>query len=170
LWVKVEAQSAQQIVDAVKRMADRTRIQVLAPVITNKKGQHEKVLEEIRKQGFVRVRIDGEVRELDETIELDRYVSHNIEVVVDRLVLRHYDDPESEDAKNAETRLTEAIETALEVGEGVVVINNLSQSHPKIPCSASIWLASTVTGASQKLSLECSASTPRKGHARVARA
>lgn len=129
--LKVEAQSAQQIVDAVKRMADRTRIQVLAPVITNKKGQHEKVLEEIRKQGFVRVRIDGEVRELDETIELDRYVSHNIEVVVDRLVLRHYDDPESEDAKNAETRLTEAIETALEVGEGVVVINNLSQEPPQ---------------------------------------
>src|SRR5690606_12345680 len=110
--------SAQQIVDAVKALPDGTRIQVLAPVIRGRKGHHEKVFEDVRKGGFQRVRVDGEVRDLEEEITLDRYVIHNIEVVVDRLIVRQYDDPESEEAKSAETRLTDAVETALEIGEG----------------------------------------------------
>ena len=124
---EVTAQSAQQIVDEVKALPDGTRIQVLAPVIRGRKGHHEKVLEDISKAGFQRVRVDGEVYDLGEQITLDRYAIHNIEVVVDRLIVRHYDDPESEDARNAETRLTEAIETALELGDGLVIINNLSE-------------------------------------------
>ncbi len=127
---EVVAQSAQQIVDAVKALPDGTRTQILAPVIKGRKGHHEKVLEEVRKAGFQRVRIDGEVYDLEEDITMDRYGIHNIEVVVDRLVIHQYDDPNSEDANSAETRLTDAIETALEMGEGVVIVNNLSTEPP----------------------------------------
>ncbi|MEO8393557.1 MAG: excinuclease ABC subunit UvrA [Chloroflexota bacterium] len=123
---EVVAQSAQQIVDEVKALPDGTRTQILAPVIKGRKGHHEKVIEDIRKQGFQRIRADGEVLDLGEDISLDRYSIHNIEVVVDRLVIRHYDDPNSEDATSAVTRLTDAIETALELGGGVVIVNNLS--------------------------------------------
>ncbi len=127
---EVVAQSAQQIVDEVKALPDDTRTQILAPVIKGRKGHHEKVLDDIRKQGFQRVRADGEVLDLEEDIALDRYSIHNIEIVVDRLVIRHYDDPDSEDARSAETRLTDAIETALELGGGVVIVNNLSTNPP----------------------------------------
>ncbi len=123
---EVIAQSAQQIVDAVKSLPDGTRTLILAPVIRDKKGNHDKVLEDIRKAGFARVRVDGEVLGLDEDIKVDRYVIHNIEVVVDRLIVRHYDDPESEAARSAESRLTDSVETALELGDGVMIVNNQS--------------------------------------------
>jgi excinuclease ABC subunit A len=129
---EVVAQTAQQIVDEVLALAagrpedDGVRVQILAPVIRTKKGRHEKVFEELRKAGFARARVDGEVRDLDESIELERYEQHTIEVVVDRLVIRSYADRQSEDARNFETRLTDAIETALEMGDGLVIINNLS--------------------------------------------
>jgi excinuclease ABC subunit A len=127
---RVEAQSAQQIVDAVQQLPDGTRIQVLAPVIKGRKGTHEKVFEELRKSGFARARVDGEIRELSDDIKIDRYVIHNIEAVIDRLIIRTFDDPQSEDARNAATRLTDSIETALDAGEGVVIINNLSENPP----------------------------------------
>ncbi len=127
---EVVAQSAQQIVDAVKGMPDGTRIQVLAPIIKGRKGTHEKVFDDIRKAGFVRARVDGELYELSDDITLDRYVIHNIEVVIDRLIIRHYEDNESDEARSAESRLNEAIETALEIGDGVVIINNLSETEP----------------------------------------
>ena len=123
--VELIAQSAQQIVDDVLSMEDGTRIQILAPVIRDKKGQHEKILEDIQAQGFVRARIDGEVRELEEEIELARYEIHNIEVVIDRLVIRKHEE-DKEEAQAFETRLTDGIETALELGDGVVIINNVS--------------------------------------------
>ncbi|NWG18132.1 MAG: excinuclease ABC subunit UvrA, partial [Chloroflexi bacterium] len=126
---EVVAQSAQQIVDAVQAMPDGARIQILAPVIKGRKGHHERVFEDIRKAGFTRARVDGEVRDLSEDISLDRYGIHNIEVVIDRLIIRRH---ESEDeARSAESRLTEAIETALEIGEGVVIINDLSENPPR---------------------------------------
>jgi excinuclease ABC subunit A len=127
----VVAQSAQQIVDSVQNLPDNTRIQVLGPVIKNKKGTHEKVFDDLKKAGFVRARIDGAVRELEEEFKLDRYVIHNIEVVVDRLIIRQYEDKQSEEARSAETRLNDAIETALELGDGVVIINNLSSEPPE---------------------------------------
>src|SRR5687768_6223417 len=114
---EVVAQSAQQMVDAIKALPDGTRVQILAPVIKDKKGNHEKVFEDIRKAGFARVRVDGEVRELEEEIKIDRYVIHNIEIVIDRLIIRRFDDPNSEEARSAETRLTDAVETALELGD-----------------------------------------------------
>lgn len=127
---EVVAQSAQQIVDEVQSLPDGTRIQVLAPVIKGRKGTHEKIFEEIQKAGFVRARVDGEMVEIGDDVKLDRYVIHNIEVVIDRLIIRHHEDNTSDEAKSAETRLTEAIETALEMGEGVVMINNLSETPP----------------------------------------
>jgi excinuclease ABC subunit A len=129
---EVVAQSAQQIVDEVRAMPDGSRVQILAPIITRKKGHHDKVLKEIEQSGFVRVRVDGEVRNLDENIELDRYVIHDIEVVVDRLVIRQFDNPEDEDAQAFETRLTDTIETALELGDGVIIINDITdRDNPK---------------------------------------
>lgn len=125
---EVIAQSAQQIVDAVQAMPDDSRLQILAPVIKGRKGHHEKVLDDIQKAGFVRVRADGEIRNLDEKIELDRYAIHDIEVVVDRVIKRSYDDPNSEEAHSAESRLTDAIETALELGDGLLIINNITDA------------------------------------------
>ncbi|HLY27732.1 MAG TPA: excinuclease ABC subunit UvrA, partial [Aggregatilineales bacterium] len=122
----VQAQSAQQIVESVETMPNDSRIQVLAPLIKDRKGRHEKVFEDIRKSGFVRVRVNGEVRDVDEEIELARYESHTIEAVVDRLVIHRADDPESEEARSARSRLTDSIETALELGEGVVIVNDVT--------------------------------------------
>ena len=129
---EVMAQSAQQIVDAVLALPDGTRAQILAPVIQNRKGHHERVLEEIGRAGFQRVRVNGEVRELEEEIALDRYKIHNIEIVVDRLIIRHHDDPGTEDARGFVTRVTDSIETALELGKGLVVINDVTDAeHPR---------------------------------------
>lgn len=133
---EVVAQSAQQIVDDVMGMMDGARIQILAPIVTRKKGQHEKVLEDIRKQGFSRVRVDGVIRDLEEEITLDRYVIHDIEIVIDRLIIRHHD-PESEEGAGFISRLTDAIEQALELGDGILIINDISDpNNPKdIPYS-----------------------------------
>ncbi len=123
---RVEAQSPQQIVEAIERWGDGTRIQVLAPVIKDRKGRHEKVLDEIRQSGFVRVRVNGEVRDVNEDFDLERYKRHTIEVVIDRLVVRRFDDPEGEEATAARTRLTDSIETAMEMSGGVVTINDVT--------------------------------------------
>lgn len=125
---EVVAQSAQQIVDAVMNLPDGTRTQILAPVIQNKKGRHEKIFEEISKAGFQRVRVNGEVRDLEEEITLDRYKIHNIEIVVDRLIIRQHEDKDSEEAHSFESRLTDAIETALELGDGVVIVNDVTNA------------------------------------------
>ncbi len=124
--VEVSAQSAQQIVDQVQNMPAGSRIQVLAPVIHRKKGNHKKVLDDIGKQGFARVRVDGAVRDLDEEIELDRYVIHDIEIVVDRLIIRNFEPDQEEDATAFETRLTDAVETALDLGEGRIIIQDVT--------------------------------------------
>ncbi len=130
--VEVSAQSAQQIVDQVQKMPPDTRIQVLAPVIHRKKGNHVKALLDIAKQGFARVRVDGDLRDLDEQIELDRYVIHDIEIVVDRLIIRHYDAALTDEATAFETRLTDAIETALELGDGRIIIQDVTDRENSI--------------------------------------
>ncbi len=127
--VEVSAQSAQQIVDQVLHFSADSRIQVLAPVIHRKKGNHIKALEDIGRQGFARVRVDGDVRDLDEEITLDRYVTHDIEIVVDRLIIRQYDSHQYEEATAFETRLTDAVETALELGDGRIIIQDVSNRH-----------------------------------------
>ncbi|HSM58317.1 MAG TPA: excinuclease ABC subunit UvrA [Candidatus Sulfomarinibacteraceae bacterium] len=124
----VQPQSAEQIVESVEKMPEGSRIQVLAPLIKDRKGHHQAVFEDVRKAGFVRMRVNGEIRQVDEEIELDRYKNHTIEAVVDRLVIRHGDgdDSQSEEAQAARSRLTDSIETALRLGEGVVIINDVT--------------------------------------------
>ena len=99
----VMPQSAEQIVENVEKMPKDSRIQILAPLIQDRKGQHIAVFEEIRKMGFVRVRVNGEIRQVDENIELDRYKNHSIEAVVDRLVVRYAPEDQSEDAQSNRT-------------------------------------------------------------------
>ncbi|NDJ77407.1 MAG: excinuclease ABC subunit UvrA [Chloroflexi bacterium] len=123
---RLQQQSPQQIVEDILGWTDGTRIQVLAPVIKDRKGRHERVLDDIRQSGFVRARVNGEVLDLDEDIQLERYKSHTIEVVVDRLVMRAFDDPDGEEATAARSRLTDSVETAMEMGNGVVIINDVT--------------------------------------------
>jgi excinuclease ABC subunit A len=122
---EVNKQSAQQIVDAMLEMTPGTRFQVLAPLIKDRKGHHQTIFEDVRKAGFVRVRVDRLVRDVDEEIELDRYKMHTIEAVVDRLVI-----PEKQD-DGFGSRLTDSVETALQLGDGVVIINDVSQDPPQ---------------------------------------
>jgi excinuclease ABC subunit A len=124
----VVAQSAQQIVEAVEAMPDGARLQILAPVIKDRKGKHDKVLDGLRKDGYVRARVDGEIRELEEKIDLARYEMHTIEAVVDRLVVRRYDDADGAEATAARSRLTDSVETALRLGEGLVIINDITDA------------------------------------------
>src|SRR3712207_6416317 len=83
----IQQQTAEQIVDAVLAMPPRTRIMILAPLVKGRKGEYSSVFEDVRKLGFVRVRVDGEVRDVNDEIKLDRYKMHTIEVVVDRLAV-----------------------------------------------------------------------------------
>ncbi len=126
---EVEKQSAQEIVDAVANLPEGSRLLIMAPLVRGRKGTHQGVLDEIGKSGFVRVRVDGEVYNLDEEIPMDRYKIHHIEAVVDRLVLRPPAD--QEDAQAFESRLTDSIETALKFGDGYLIIQDLSLDPPE---------------------------------------
>ncbi len=125
----VMPQSAEQIVDQVLKMEDGARIQILAPLIRDRKGQHQGIFEDVRKAGFVRVRVNGEIHNVDDNIELERYKNHTIEAVVDRVKVKHHADPSTEEAASDRTRFTDSIETALGLGEGVVIINDVSDAE-----------------------------------------
>ncbi len=124
----VMPQSADQIVNDVLKMPQNGRIQILAPLIKDRKGHHQSVFADIRKSGFVRVRVNGQVYQVDEEIKLDRYKNHTIEAVVDRLVIRHDTHDASEEAQAARSRLTDSIETALRLGGGIVIINDVTDA------------------------------------------
>lgn len=126
---EVVRQSAQEIVDALLAMPEGTRLVILAPVVRGRKGTYQAVFEEIRKAGFVRVRVDGKIYSLDDEITLDRYKIHNIEAVVDRLVIRNTGDEEEKRAFLS--RLTDSVETALKVGEGYLIVQNISLDPPQ---------------------------------------
>ena len=112
--IPIEQQSVDQIVDSIMELGDRTKIQVLAPVIRGKKGTHEKVLDNIKRSGFVRARVDGSIYELtEEEVKLEKNIKHNIEAVVDRIIIK----------EGVEGRLPDSIETALKLSEGLVLIN-----------------------------------------------
>jgi len=119
----IARQGADQIVDAVMGLPENSRLLLLAPLVRGRKGSHERVFQDLRKAGFVRVRIDGELRDLgeEEDLGLDRYKNHTIEAIVDRLIVRH--GPDGIDR----TRLTDSIETALKLGGGVVMVLRLGQ-------------------------------------------
>ncbi|MDI6901507.1 MAG: excinuclease ABC subunit UvrA [Anaerosomatales bacterium] len=110
---RIERQTSDQIVDAILEMAEGTRFQVLAPVVQGRKGEYGKLFEELRAEGFSRVRVDGTARTLDEEIALDKKYKHDIDVVVDRLVMK----------EGLRTRLAESVEMALKLAGGVVVID-----------------------------------------------
>ena len=112
----IARQAPDQIVDAVMALSEGTRILLLAPAVRDRKGSHERVIEEIRSEGFVRIRVDGTIIGIDEELDLDRYKRHTIEAVVDRLVVRH---GEGEDGLDR-TRLTDSVETALALGDGIL--------------------------------------------------
>ncbi|NNC17450.1 excinuclease ABC subunit UvrA [Corallococcus exiguus] len=111
---KVGKQSAQQIVDEIMKLPAGTKLQVLAPIVTNRKGEHKDLLAEAQKRGFSRARVDGKVRELEERIELDKKSKHDIALIIDRLVLK----------PDLRTRLTDSVETALREGKGTLIITD----------------------------------------------
>ncbi len=125
---EVVKQSAQEMVDAIESLPDGSRILILAPVVRGRKGTYQAVFEEIRKAGFVRARVDGTVHSLDDEINLDRYKQHDIDAVVDRLVISH--DGSDEDKKAARSRLTDSVETALKFGEGLLTIAKVDGKEP----------------------------------------
>lgn len=125
---EVRQQSAQEIVDAISEIPADSRIMILAPMVRGRKGTHQAIFKELERSGFVRVRVDDQVRSLDEEIELDRYKNHDIEVVVDRIVIEASKDADS----NAFlSRLTDSVETALRWGEGTLIVSDLSQDPPQ---------------------------------------
>ncbi|RKH57545.1 excinuclease ABC subunit UvrA [Corallococcus llansteffanensis] len=111
---KVGKQSAQQIVDEIMKLPAGTKLQVMAPIVTNRKGEHKDLLTEAQKRGFSRARVDGKLRELEERIELDKKSKHDIALVIDRLVLK----------PDLRTRLTDSVETALREGKGTLIITD----------------------------------------------
>ncbi len=128
---EIASQTVQQIVDAIMEMEEGSRLLILAPLIKDRKGEHKNVLEDVRKAGYVRVRVDGEIRDVDEEIELDRYKMHTIEAVVDRLVLRRRAaDADGHEATDP-ARLADSVETALKLGGGVVIVSDVSDGAPR---------------------------------------
>mgnify|MGYP004557181869 CR=1 FL=1 len=108
---EIKKQSVDQMVDQIMSLPERTKIQLLAPVVRGRKGEHVKLLEQARKSGYVRVRIDGNMYELSETIQLEKNIKHNIEIVVDRLIVK----------PGIEKRLTDSLETVLHLAEGLAL-------------------------------------------------
>ena len=116
---EIRQQTIDQIIDQVLALPEGTRIQVMAPVVRGKKGEHAKVLEDAKRSGYVRVRVDGNLYELDEEIKLEKNKKHSIEVVVDRLIIR----------PDIQQRLTDSVETASNLSGGLVVINLLREEQ-----------------------------------------
>lgn len=115
---EITQQSVDQIVDQIMELPERSKIMILAPIIRGRKGTHEKVIENIKKQGFVRARIDGEIYDLTEDeIKLEKNIKHNIEAVVDRIIVK----------AGIEGRLTDSIETSLKMAEGLVLVNIIGE-------------------------------------------
>ena len=110
---KIEKQSIDQIIDKILTLPENTRIQILAPIVRGRKGEYKKELENFRKEGFVRVRVDGEIYDLSDEINIDKNKKHEIELVVDRIVIR----------EDIRSRLTESVETALKNANNMVAIS-----------------------------------------------
>ena len=116
---EIRQQTIDQIIDQVLSLPEGTRIQVMAPIVRGKKGEHAKVFEDAKRSGYVRVRVDGNLYELDEEIKLEKNKKHSIEIIVDRLIIR----------SDIQQRLTDSVETASSLTGGVVVINLLREEQ-----------------------------------------
>ncbi|GAA0472526.1 excinuclease ABC subunit UvrA [Alkalibacillus silvisoli] len=110
---EISAQTVQQMVDRVMELEERTKLQILAPVVSERKGEHQKVFDDLKKEGYVRLRVDGEMREIGDEFELEKNKKHTIEVVVDRIIVK----------EGVEGRLSDSIETALKLSGGQVIID-----------------------------------------------
>ena len=119
--IEIESQTVQQMTDRILDLEERTKIQLLAPVVSHRKGSHEKLIDDISKKGYVRVRVDGEITDVNEVPELDKNKNHSIEVVVDRLVVK----------SGIETRLADSIETALQLSEGTLIVDVIGDEEMK---------------------------------------
>ncbi len=117
---EITMQTVQQIVDAVQNMPDKSRIMILAPLVSDRKGEYQTVFDDLRKAGYARVRVDGEIHDLSEDIQLDKYKKHSIGVVVDRLVMGQ---------SGTQTRIADSVETALKLGAGVVLVSNVDNDE-----------------------------------------
>ncbi|MGI8385277.1 excinuclease ABC subunit UvrA [Robertmurraya sp. P23] len=117
--IEISSQTIEQMVDRIMEYPERTKLQVLAPIVSGRKGTHVKVFEDIKKQGFVRVRVDGEMLDLSDEIELEKNKKHTIEVVVDRIVVK----------EGVTARLADSLETALGLGEGKVIIDVIGEEE-----------------------------------------
>lgn len=117
--VEIAAQTIEQMVDRIMTYPEKTKLQILAPLIAGRKGEHTKLLADVQKQGFVRVRVNGELRELSEKIELEKNKKHSIEVVVDRIVVK----------PDVESRLADSLETALKLSEGKVIVDLMGEEE-----------------------------------------
>lgn len=117
--IEITSQTIEQMTDRILEYPEGTKLQVLAPVVSYRKGTHVKVLDQIRKQGYVRVRVDGEMEDLSEEIELEKNKKHSIEVVIDRIVVK----------EGVAARLSDSLETALRLGEGRVMIDVIGQEE-----------------------------------------
>lgn len=117
--IEITSQTIEQMTDRILEYPERTKLQVLAPIVSGRKGTHVKVLDQIRKQGYVRVRVDGEMEDLSEEIELEKNKKHSIEVVIDRIVVK----------EGVAARLSDSLETALRLGEGRVMIDVIGQEE-----------------------------------------
>lgn len=132
---EIKKQSVDQMVDQIMTLPEGTRVQLLAPVVRGRKGEHQKVLERAKRSGYVRIRIDGNLYELTEEIKLDKNIKHNIEIVVDRLVIK----------EGIERRLTDSLESVLDLADGLAIADvlekeplNFSQSFSCPDCGISI--------------------------------
>ncbi|CAM3014648.1 excinuclease ABC subunit UvrA [Staphylococcus argensis] len=119
--IEIESQTVQQMTDRILDLEERTKIQLLAPVVSHRKGSHEKLIDDISKKGYVRVRVDGEITDVNEVPELDKNKNHSIDVVVDRLVVK----------PGIETRLADSIETALQLSEGTLIVDVIGDEEMK---------------------------------------
>ncbi|WP_397361814.1 excinuclease ABC subunit UvrA, partial [Paenibacillus sp.] len=117
--IEITSQTVEQMVDRIMQYPEKTRLQILAPIISGRKGEHKGLFTDISKQGFVRVRVDGELRDLSEDIELEKNKKHTIEVVVDRIVVKD----------DMETRLTDSLETALKLSGGKILVDIIGQEE-----------------------------------------
>ena len=116
---EIRQQTIDQIIDQVLALPEGTRIQVMAPVVRGKKGEHAKVFEEAKRSGYVRVRVDGNLYELDEEIKLEKNKKHSIEIIVDRLIIR----------PDIRQRLTDSVETAAKLSGGLIIVNLLREEQ-----------------------------------------
>lgn len=132
---KITQQTVEQMIDKILELEERTKLQILAPIVKGRKGEHHKVLDNLKKSGYVRIRVDGEIKDINEEIDLAKNKKHNIEVVVDRIIVK----------EGIENRLADSLETALSLGEGVVYVQIIdgeelvfSQNFACIECGISL--------------------------------